>query len=204
MRGKSKLGPLLAISICAILLAACGPAEELSTSSVAPEEMEFTEEEVNEGETDEMEFTEEEVADSEVEEMEFEESEGIEVDVIVSPPSGTYTLNQSTGTIVCPNINENFPAVPEQEVEVSVSADELTVTMSTAEGSIAMGYMEDIVEGGVEGHWEGLISPGGVDQLWTIYWNLFGERKITGEIYNETSTSDGTCITTRPFEATPD
>jgi hypothetical protein len=129
--------------------------------------------------------------------------------VIESPPEGSYTLNQNPGTIICPNISENFAddyetdVVVTVQVDIAVSDDELTVTMGTPEGSIQMGYVEEVIEGELLGHWEGVISPGGLDQLWTIYWNLFDQGQITGEIYNEFTTSDGTCVTTRPFDATP-
>jgi hypothetical protein len=184
--------------IVLIFAAACATSPEASEG----DSMEFSEEEA--ASEDEMSFTEEEAAEADVEEMEFEESEGLEVSVIDAPPAGAYLLSQNIGTITCPNILENFPALPDQTVTLAVSEDLLTLTMINPEGSIELGYVESRDENDeVEEYWQGVISPAGFDLVYTIYWNFFGNEEITGSIDNETVVDGQRCETTRPFEATP-
>ncbi|MDH3944625.1 MAG: hypothetical protein OEV06_11075, partial [Anaerolineae bacterium] len=104
--------------------------------------------------------------------------EATEIDIVVldTPPEGRWEITYSPGTITCPgSVALNFPASDPDFVELAFTNDIYTLTMITAGEDIEMFFVEEMDETfGVSWHWEGVLTVGGVDLLYSLYWDVFG------------------------------
>lgn len=132
-------------------------------------------------------------------EMTFDEDEGMEVSTINAPPEGRYEVTYSPGTTTCPGVGTiDFPAAPNEFIDIVTSEDLLSVTVHTAGNAIPLGLTETVSESGeVTYAWEGVLTAGGLDLVYTMYYDVFGLGDITGNIYN----LEQGCETNRGFTA---
>jgi hypothetical protein len=128
-----------------------------------------------------------------------EANEGPDVSTINAPPEGRYEVTYSPGTTTCPDVGTfDFPAAPNEFIDIVTSEDLLTVTVHTGGDSIPLGLTESVSESGeVTYAWEGVLTAGGLDLVYTMYYDVFGLGDITGNIYN----LEQGCETNRGFTA---
>ena len=204
MPKKFKFASLKVIVIFSLLIVSCAPTGAQNTSDVAPNEMEFTEDELDEEEANEMEFTEEEenVGDDEMEFTEEEAAEELEslgydfldeMDGVIS-----WTVTYKEGDMTCPDIAMSIPA----DIET------VTGYLFFFDGGQTLQLDGISEQGSITLHQE-IIGPDGAFYIGT---QNFGGAEITTklEIYQAISTLYGSfnseeegCIIKRPFEMLP-